>query len=96
MSVSSGIRSTRTELSYSVTGITIAEPTKYPPGSAGKLEIMRARYEAGLPIFHPEDNAKARLQWTGLPFFNPQHDVIAAAQAAIAETLKARRAERCS
>jgi hypothetical protein len=30
-------------------------PTSHPPGSFAKLEVMRLRAQAGLPIFHPLD-----------------------------------------
>lgn len=30
-------------------------PTKYPPGSTGKLMVMQKRVEMSLPVFHPDD-----------------------------------------
>lgn len=35
-------------------------PTTFPPGSAGKIEVMRGRYERMEEIFHPEDFEHAR------------------------------------
>lgn len=31
------------------------EPTNYLPGTARKIEVMRARAEAGYAVFHPDD-----------------------------------------
>ncbi len=30
-------------------------PTNYLPGSPEKVELLQARYEAGLGLWHPED-----------------------------------------
>lgn len=31
------------------------EPTHYPPGSSGKIEVMRRRLQNGEALFHPND-----------------------------------------
>ena len=40
----------------------LTEPTDALPGSSAKLEIIRARAEADLPIFIPGDSTKTVLQ----------------------------------
>ena len=38
------------------------EPTPYPPGSHEKIDLLRDREDAGLPLWHPLD----RLDGEGL------------------------------
>ena len=35
-------------------------PTQHPPGSHGKVEVMRARYDNGEHVHHPQDKADYR------------------------------------
>lgn len=35
------------------------EPTPAPPGSAAKIEVLAARYVAGEPLWHPNDETCA-------------------------------------
>lgn len=71
------------------------EPTEHPPGSAGKLEVLRQRAELGLPLFVPGDNAQAIFDGHRTFINCPNVDVIREAQQALEASLAARRAERC-
>ena len=40
-------------------------PTRYEPGTPGKIDILAARLEAGEPLWHPQDaqQKRRRIGW---------------------------------
>lgn len=42
-------------------------PTEFEPGSPGKVDVIKARLEAGEPLWHPED-AKPRRKRIGFEY----------------------------
>ncbi|MFN8740712.1 MAG: hypothetical protein ACK5YR_12375 [Pirellula sp.] len=37
-----------------------SKPTKHPPGSPEKIEVLRERFEKNLFLYHPCDNKELR------------------------------------
>jgi hypothetical protein len=40
-------------------------PTPYEPGTPGKVDVLKARLEAGEPLWHPDDakTKRRRFGW---------------------------------
>jgi hypothetical protein len=38
------------------------QPTPYPPGSPGKIQVLTERAEKGMPLFHPSDDGMAEIR----------------------------------
>ncbi len=67
-------------------------PTTASPGSAEKIEILRARAQAGGPLFHPEDESRVReLCHEGRPTTLRCKDVVAVARLGLELQLAKRR-----